>query len=144
MPDNQSMSAYGVVRGLHFQRAPYQQGKLVRVVKGIVLDVVLDLRPDSPTFGKYEAVELSDENFRQLYLPRGMAHGFSVLSDEAVLQYKCDNYYAPDYEDGIAWNDPQLAIDWRIPPQEAIISAKDSARQSYLQFTSKISSQSVV
>ncbi len=142
--DNQSMSTYGVVRGLHFQRAPYQQGKLVRVVKGIVLDVVLDLRPDSPTFGKYEAVELSDENFRQLYLPRGMAHGFSVLSDEAVLQYKCDNYYAPDYEDGIAWNDPQLAIDWRIPPQEAIVSAKDSARQSYLQFTSKISSHSVV
>ena len=142
--DNQSMSTYGVVRGLHFQRAPYQQGKLVRVVKGLVLDVVLDLRPDSPTFGKYEAVELSDENFRQLYLPRGMAHGFSVLSDEAVLQYKCDNYYAPDYEDGIAWNDPQLAIDWRIPPQEAIISAKDSARQSYLQFTSKISSHSVV
>ena len=142
--DNESMSTCGVVRGLHFQRAPYQQGKLVRVVKGLVLDVVLDLRPDSPTFGKYEAVELSDENFRQLYLPRGMAHGFSVLSDEAVLQYKCDNYYAPDYEDGIAWNDPQLAIDWRIPPQEAIISAKDSARQSYLQFTSKISSHSVV
>lgn len=142
--DNQSKSGYGVVRGLHFQRAPYAQGKLVRVVSGRVLDVAVDIRPDSSTFGKHITVELSAENFRQLYLPRGMAHGFSVLSSEAVLEYKCDNYYAPDYEDGIAWNDPTLAIDWQIPAESVILSPKDSCRDSYLQFTSRISSHSVV
>ena len=142
--DNESMSVAGVVRGLHFQKPPFTQAKLVRVVKGSVLDVAVDIRKGSPTFGKHVAAVLSAENHRQFFVPRGFAHGFAVLSDDAVFQYKCDNYYAPDYEDGIAWNDPQLAIDWRIPPQEAIISAKDSARQSYLQFTSKISSHSVV
>lgn len=123
--DNESKSKYGVLRGLHFQKPPYAQAKLVRVIKGKVLDVAVDIREESPTFGKHVAVELSEENKRQIFIPRGLAHGFAVLSDEAVFQYKCDNYYAPDYEDGILWNDPKLGIDWKIPEEDVILSEKD-------------------
>lgn len=123
--DNESKSQYGVVRGLHFQLPPYEQAKLVRVVKGKVLDVNVDLRKGSPTRGKWISVELSEENKRQLYIPRGFAHGFAVLSREAIFQYKCDNYYAPGYEGGIRFDDLQLAIDWQIPREEMILSAKD-------------------
>ena len=124
--DNESKSSYGVVRGLHFQKGEYAQAKLVRVVKGSVLDVAVDIREGSPTFGKYVAVELTGENHLQLFLPRGMAHGFSVLSEEAVFQYKCDNFYCPSAEGAIAWDDPDIGIDWRIPRDKVILSAKDS------------------
>lgn len=123
--DNESKSSYGVVRGLHFQKPPHAQAKLVRVVKGKVLDVAVDLRKESPTFGKHVAVELSEDNHRQMFIPRGFAHGFSVLSDEVVFQYKCDNYYAPESEGAIAWDDPDLAIDWQIPYDKVILSEKD-------------------
>lgn len=123
--DNESMSGYGVLRGLHYQLPPYTQAKLVRVVKGKVLDVVVDLRKDSATFGKHVAVELSEENKRQFFVPRGFAHGFVVLSDSAVFQYKCDNYYAPENEGGIRFDDPALNIDWRIPVKDMILSDKD-------------------
>lgn len=123
--DNQSKSRYGVVRGLHFQKGHYAQSKLVRVAQGRVLDVAVDIRRGSPTFGQHIAVELSDENHRQLFIPRGFAHGFSVLSDEAVLQYKCDNYYSPQSEGAIAWNDPAIGIDWLLPEEDIILSAKD-------------------
>lgn len=123
--DNQSKSCYGVVRGLHFQRGEYSQSKLVRVAQGRVLDVAVDIRRGSPTFGRHIAVELSDENHRQLFIPRGFAHGFSVLSSEAVLQYKCDNYYSPKNEGAIAWNDPTIGIDWQLPVEDIILSAKD-------------------
>lgn len=125
--DNESRSSYGVVRGLHFQKGDASQGKLVRVVEGRVLDVAVDIRRGSPTFGKHVAVELSGDNCLQLFIPRGFAHGFSVLSERAVFQYKCDRYYAPGQEGAIAWNDPDLGIDWRIPPEDAVLSAKDSA-----------------
>lgn len=124
--DNESKSSYGVVRGLHFQRPPYAQAKLVRVVKGRVLDVAVDLREGSPTYGKHFSVELSDENHRILFIPRGFAHGFSVLSEEVVFQYKCDNYYHPESEGAIAWNDPDLGIDWGIPEDKVVLSAKDA------------------
>lgn len=124
--DNESKSKYGVIRGLHFQKPPFAQSKLVRVVQGKVLDVAVDLRKKSPTFGKSVAVELSDENKRQLFIPRGFAHGFAVLSEEVIFQYKCDNYYAPDYEASIRWNDPSLEIDWKILPEKAILSEKDT------------------
>ena len=124
--DNESKSSYGVVRGLHFQKGRHSQAKLVRVVKGSVLDVAVDIRKGSPTYGKHVAVELTGDNHRQLFLPRGMAHGFSVLSEEAVFQYKCDNYYCPSSEGAIAWDDPDLGIDWRIPKEDVILSAKDS------------------
>ena len=124
--DNESKSSYGVVRGLHFQRPPYAQAKLVRVVKGRVLDVAVDLRDGSPTYGKHFSVELSDENHRMLFIPRGFAHGFSVLSEEVVFQYKCDNYYHPESEGAIAWNDPDLGIDWGIPEDKVVLSAKDA------------------
>ena len=124
--DNESRSSYGVVRGLHFQKEPYAQAKLVRVVLGAVLDVAVDIREGSPTFGRHVAVELTGENHRQLFIPRGFAHGFAVLSKEAVFQYKCDNYYHPEAEGAIAWDDPDLAIDWRIPASDVILSAKDS------------------
>lgn len=124
--DNESYSSYGVVRGLHFQKPPYTQAKLVRVIKGAVLDVTVDLRKGSPTFGKHVAVELTEENHRQLFIPHGFAHGFAVLSDEVLFQYKCDNYYAPQSEGGIAWNDPDLGIDWRIPADKIILSEKDT------------------
>lgn len=124
--DNESKSSYGVVRGLHFQRPPYSQAKLVRVVKGRVLDVAVDLREGSPTYGKHFSVELSDENHRMLFIPRGFAHGFSVLSEEVIFQYKCDNYYHPESEGAVAWNDPDLGIDWGIPADKVILSAKDA------------------
>ena len=121
--DNHSRSRYGVLRGLHFQREPYAQAKIVRVVRGVIYDVAVDLRKDSPTFGKWVGVILSEFNKWQLYVPRGFAHGFVVLSDVADVVYKVDNVYAPDYEGGIIWNDPDLNIDW--PLDEPIISEKD-------------------
>ncbi len=123
--DNESKSTYGVLRGLHFQKPPYAQSKLVRVVKGKVLDVAVDIRKGSPTFGKHVAVELSAENKRQFFLPRGFAHGFAVLSEEAVFQYKCDNFYSPQSEGALAWDDPDLSIDWQIPADKVILSPKD-------------------
>lgn len=124
--DNESKSCYGVVRGLHFQKPPFTQAKLVRVVKGRVLDVAVDLRKDSPTYGKHVAVELTEDNHRQFFVPRGFAHGFAVLSEEAVFQYKCDNYYAPQSEGAVAWNDPDLGIDWGLPSEDVLLSEKDS------------------
>lgn len=124
--DNESRSCYGVVRGLHFQKPPYAQSKLVRVVEGCVLDVAVDIRRGSHTYGRYVAAELSADNHRQFFLPRGMAHGFAVLSDTAVFQYKCDNLYHPESEGAIAWDDPTLAIDWHIPADKVILSDKDS------------------
>ena len=135
--DNQSKSSYGVVRGLHFQKPPHAQAKLVRVVKGKVLDVAVDLRKDSPTFGKYMAVELSDENHRQVFIPKGFAHGFSVLSEEAVFQYKCDEYYAPESEAAIAWDDQDLNIDWKVPAEDVVLSAKDRNHPTLKEFISK-------
>lgn len=123
--DNESKSRYGVLRGLHFQRGRAAQSKLVRVVSGRVLDVAVDIRRGSPTFGHHVAVELSGENKRQLFVPRGFAHGFVVLSEQALFQYKCDNPYAPAEEGAIAWNDPRIAIDWRIPPEDILLSEKD-------------------
>lgn len=123
--DNESKSRYGVLRGLHFQKGKYSQSKLVRVVQGKVLDVAVDIRRGSPTFGKYVAVELSAEDHRQFFIPRGFAHGFVVLSDEAVFQYKCDNLYAPQEEGALAWNDPAIGIDWGIPADHVVLSAKD-------------------
>ena len=125
--DNESKSCYGVVRGLHFQKGEHAQAKLVRVVKGTVMDVAVDIRPGSPTFGKHVAVELNELNHRQFFLPRGMAHGFSVLSEEAIFQYKCDNFYCPEAEGAVAWNDPDLGIDWGIPAEKVILSARDSS-----------------
>lgn len=123
--DNESRSAVGVVRGLHFQLPPHAQSKLVRVVRGAVLDVAVDIRRGSPTFGKHIAVELSEHNHRQLFIPRGFAHGFSVLEGDAIVEYKCDNYYAPEAEGAIRWNDATLAIDWKVADSEVVVSAKD-------------------
>ena len=123
--DNESMSHYGVLRGLHFQCPPYAQSKLVRVVKGRVLDVAVDIRKGSPTYGKHVAVELSEENHRQFFMSKGFAHGFSVLSDEAIFQYKCDDFYAPQSEGAIAWNDPDLDIDWNLDKSLVLLSEKD-------------------
>ncbi|MBO6045683.1 MAG: dTDP-4-dehydrorhamnose 3,5-epimerase, partial [Bacteroidales bacterium] len=123
--DNESRSSYGVVRGLHFQKGAFSQSKLVRVVEGTVLDVAVDIRRGSPTFGKHVEVELSASCRRQLFIPRGFAHGFSVLSEHAVFQYKCDNYYAPQAESAIAWDDPALGIDWKLDPGDIILSDKD-------------------
>ena len=124
--DNESKSTYGVLRGLHFQKPPHAQSKLVRVVSGIVWDVAVDIRSGSPTFGQYVGVELTGENKRQFFIPRGFAHGFIVLSPEVVFQYKCDNYYAPAYEGSVLWNDPAIGIDWRISEKEVLLSAKDN------------------
>lgn len=124
--DNESKSSYGVIRGLHFQKPPFAQSKLVRVVRGAVLDVAVDIRKGSPTFGKYVSVELTEDNHRQFFIPRGFAHGFSVLSEDVIFQYKCDNFYAPHSEGAIAWNDPDLGINWKIPVEKAILSEKDS------------------
>lgn len=123
--DNESMSVKNVIRGLHYQKMPYTQSKLVRCTQGTVLDVVVDIRKGSPTYGQHIAVELTGENHRQLFIPRGFAHGFAVLSDTAVFQYKCDNFYAPQAEAGIQLRDEALGIDWRIPMEEAILSGKD-------------------
>lgn len=125
--DNESKSKYGVLRGLHFQKGKDAQSKLVRVVKGRVLDVAVDIRKGSPTFGKYVAVELTEDNHRQLFVPRGFAHGFSVLSEEVIFQYKCDALYAPQAEGAIAWNDPEIGIDWQLPIDDVLLSAKDAA-----------------
>ena len=124
--DNESMSQYGVMRGLHFQRPPFTQSKLVRCVRGAVLDVAVDLRKGSPTYGQHVAVELSEENHLQFFVPKGFAHGFSVLTETAVFQYKCDNFYAPQADDGISILDDSLGIDWRIPTAKAILSEKDT------------------
>lgn len=123
--DNESKSSYGVLRGLHFQKPPHAQSKLVRVIKGAVLDVAVDIRKGSPTFGQHVAVELTEENHRQFFIPRGFAHGFSVLTDEVIFQYKCDNFYAPQSEGALAWDDPDLGIDWKIPTDKVILSEKD-------------------
>ena len=124
--DNESMSSYGVMRGLHFQRPPYTQGKLVRCVKGAVLDVAVDIRKGSPTYGQHVAVELTEDNHRQFFVPRGFAHGFAVLSETAVFQYKCDNFYAPQADGGISILDDSLGIDWKIPTAKALLSEKDT------------------
>jgi dTDP-4-dehydrorhamnose 3,5-epimerase len=124
--DNESMSSYGVMRGLHFQRPPHTQSKLVRCVKGAVLDVAVDIRKGSPTYGQHVAVELTEENHRQFFVPRGFAHGFAVLSETAIFQYKCDNFYYPEADGGISILDDSLGIDWRIPTDHAILSEKDT------------------
>lgn len=123
--DNESKSKYGVLRGLHFQKGQHAQSKLVRVVKGRVLDVAVDIRKGSPTFGKYVAVELKEDNHRQFFVPRGFAHGFAVLSEEAIFQYKCDNLYAPESEGAIIWNDPEIGIDWSLAAEDVVLSPKD-------------------
>ena len=124
--DNESMSSYGVMRGLHYQRMPYTQSKLVRCVKGAVLDVAVDIRNGSPTFGQHVAVELTEENHRQFFIPRGFAHGFAVLSETAIFQYKCDEFYHPEADGGINIKDETLGIDWKIPTEKAILSEKDT------------------
>lgn len=124
--DNESMSSYGVMRGLHFQCPPYTQSKLVRCVKGAVLDVAVDIRKGSPTFGQHVAVELTEDNHRQFFVSRGFAHGFAVLSETAVFQYKCDNFYAPQADGGISIKDDSLGIDWKIPTDKALLSEKDT------------------
>ncbi len=134
--DNESMSSYGVMRGLHFQRPPFAQSKLVRCVKGRVLDVAVDIRKGSPTYGQYVAVELSEDNHRQFFVPRGFAHGFVVLSNTAVFQYKCDNFYAPEADGGINIKDDTLGIDWQIPLEEAILSEKDTKHVFFNEFDS--------
>lgn len=123
--DNESMSSYGVMRGLHFQRPPFTQSKLVRCVKGAVLDVAVDIRKGSPTYGQHVAVELNEENHRQFFIPKGFAHGFAVLSDTAVFQYKCDEFYHPEADGGISLMDETLGINWQIPMDKAILSEKD-------------------
>lgn len=134
--DNESKSVKGVIRGLHFQKPPYAQSKLVRCIKGRVLDVAVDIRRGSRTYGKHVAVELSEDNHRQLFIPRGFAHGFAVLSDIAVFQYKCDNYYHPEAEGGVSIADKSLGIDWKIDAEEAILSAKDTKQPMMSDFIS--------
>lgn len=123
--DNESKSRYGVLRGLHFQLPPFAQSKLVRCVKGAVLDVVVDIRKGSQTYGQHVAVELTEENHRQFFVPKGMAHGFCVLSEEAVFQYKCDEFYQPEAEGAIAWNDPEIGIEWPVNAEDVLLSEKD-------------------
>ena len=132
--DNESKSSYGVMRGLHFQRPPHAQAKLVRCVKGAVLDVAVDIRKGSPTYGKHVAVELTEDNHRQLFIPRGFAHGFAVLSDTAIFQYKCDNFYHPESDGGINILDESLGIDWKIPTDKAILSDKDTKHPMFSEF----------
>lgn len=134
--DNESMSSYGVMRGLHFQRPPFTQSKLVRCVKGAVLDVAVDIRKGSPTYGLHVAVELTKDNHRQFFVPRGFAHGFAVLSETAVFQYKCDNFYAPQADGGISILDESLGIDWMIPIDKALISEKDTLHECLKDFDS--------
>lgn len=132
--DNESMSSYGVMRGLHFQRPPFTQAKLVRCVKGAVLDVAVDIRKDSPTYGQHVAVELSEDNHYQMFIPHGFAHGFSVLSETAIFQYKCDQFYHPESDAGISILDKSLGIDWRIPTDKAILSDKDTRHPLFKDF----------
>lgn len=134
--DNESMSTYGVMRGLHFQRPPYTQSKLVRCVSGRVLDVAVDIRLGSPTYGRHVAVELTAENHRQFFIPKGFAHGFAVLSETAVFQYKCDEFYHPEADDGISILDRSLGIDWRIPTDKAVLSEKDTRHGMLADFQS--------
>ena len=134
--DNESKSSYGVMRGLHFQRPPYTQSKLVRCVKGTVLDVAVDIRKGSPTYGQHVAVELSEENHLQFFIPKGFAHGFAVLSEVAVFQYKCDEFYHPEADGGISIIDDTLGIDWRIPTDNAILSEKDTKHALLKDFVS--------
>lgn len=134
--DNESMSSYGVMRGLHFQTPPFTQSKLVRCVKGAVLDVAVDIRKGSPTYGQHVAVELTEENHRQIFVPRGFAHGFAVLSETAVFQYKCDNFYAPQVDGGISIKDDSLGIDWKIPVEKALLSEKDTLHACLKDFDS--------
>ena len=129
--DNESRSVRGVLRGLHFQKPPFAQSKLVRVVQGRVLDVAVDIRRGSPTYGKWISQELSADNHLQLFIPRGFAHGFAVLSETAVFQYKCDNFYAPQAEGAIAWDDPDIGVDWQLPAGSVILSAKDKCHASF-------------
>ncbi len=133
--DNESKSRYGVLRGLHFQCPPYAQSKLVRVVKGQVLDVAVDLRKSSPTYGKYVIAELTGDNHRQFFMPKGFAHGFAVLSDEAVFQYKCDNFYTPQSEGALMWDDPDINIPWPLDPKDIILSEKDRKHPYFKDFT---------
>lgn len=137
--DNESMSSYGVIRGLHFQRPPFSQSKLVRCVKGAVLDVAVDIRKGSPTFGQHVAIELTEENKRMIFMPRGFAHGFAVLSETAIFQYKCDNFYAPQADGGISILDDSLNIDWKIPTDKAILSDKDTKHPLLRDFDSPFS-----
>ena len=137
--DNESMSSYGVMRGLHFQTMPYTQSKLVRCVKGAVLDVAVDIRKGSPTYGQHVAVELTEDNHRQFFVPRGFAHGFSVLSETAVFQYKCDNFYAPANNGRVSIVDDSLGIDWRIPVDKALLSEKDTKHEFLNDFDSPFS-----
>lgn len=137
--DNESMSSYGVMRGLHFQTMPYTQSKLVRCVKGAVLDVAVDIRKGSPTYGQHVAVELTEDNHRQFFVPRGFAHGFAVLSETAVFQYKCDNFYAPANDGGVSIVDDSLGIDWRIPVEKALLSEKDTKHALLKDFDSPFS-----
>lgn len=137
--DNESMSTFGVMRGLHFQAPPFTQSKLVRCVKGAVLDVAVDIRKGSPTYGQHVAVELTEDNHRQFFVPRGFAHGFAVLSETAVFQYKCDNFYAPQADGGISILDDSLGIDWRIPTDKAILSEKDTKHACLKDFDSPFS-----
>ena len=132
--DNESFSRYGVLRGLHFQLPPHAQSKLVRVVRGAVLDVAVDLRAGSPTYGQHVAVELSADNHRQFFMPKGFAHGFSVLSPEVIFQYKCDDYYHPESEGALAWDDPDLAIDWQLPADQVLLSDKDKHHPAFRDF----------
>ena len=134
--DNESFSRYGVLRGLHFQIPPHAQSKLVRVVQGAVLDIAVDLRSGSPTYGQHVAVELTAENHRQFFMPKGFAHGFSVLSPEVIFQYKCDEFYHPESEGALAWDDPDLAIDWRLPADKVLLSEKDRHHPSFRSFVS--------
>lgn len=129
--DNESKSSYGVLRGLHYQLPPYTQSKLVRVVKGSVLDIAVDIRQGSPTFGQHMAIELTEDNKKQLFVPQGFAHGFVVLSEETIFQYKCDNYYAPGYEAAIRFDDKKLNIDWKIPTKDMILSEKDKKHPAF-------------
>ncbi len=138
--DNESMSSFGVMRGLHFQRPPFTQSKLVRCVRGAVLDVAVDIRKGSPTYGKHVAVELTEENHRQFFIPKGFAHGFVVLSDTAVFQYKCDEFYHPEADGGISILDDSLGIDWRISTEEAILSEKDTRHPLLKDFDSPFES----
>ncbi len=134
--DNESKSSYGVVRGLHFQKPPYTQSKLVRVIKGRVLDVAVDIRKGSPTYGKWVSCELTEDNHRQFFIPKGFAHGFSVLSETALFQYKCDEFYHPESEGAILWNDPQLNVDWQLPADVVQLSEKDKRNPLFKDFDS--------